>query len=148
MLFSAIIIFNVQKLTITSTKNRELINITKIIDDLLMKNGYSDGLCVLFCTHTTCALTIADLDPGGTDEDYLNAYQTLIPKLVYKHPHNPGHFGDNLLSSTIGVSLVIPVQSASMVLGSYQKVVLFEFAGPRERHITLNFVKDPGGQNL
>lgn len=137
-----------QRLTIRSTKNKEVIDITKIVNDLLMKNGYYDGVCILFCQHTTCALTTADLDPGGTDQDYINAYESLVPKLTYSHPHNPAHFGEHLLSSTIGTSLIIPVTSASMVLGAWQKVIFLEFSGPKERHITLNFIKEEGGMVL
>ena len=76
-----------------------------------------------------------------TYEDYLNAYEALVPKLNYKHPHNPGHFGNHLMTTTLGSSLFIPVQSASMVLGAWQKVALIEFDGPSERHVTLSFIK-------
>ncbi len=48
----------------------------------------SDGICVVFAAHTTCALTTADLDPG-TDQDLLDALRRLLPKISYRHPHDP-----------------------------------------------------------
>jgi|SRR3989344_5865974 len=131
-----------QKLTIPTSDKKQIIDLTKIINDLLVKNATVDGIAFLFCTHTSCALAICDLDPGGTVEDYLNAYAEMVPKITYKHPHDPANFGDHLLATTIGSSLFVPVQSASMVLGAWQKVALIEFAGPKERHITLSFLKE------
>lgn len=129
-------------LTINTTNKREVIDITRIVNDHLIKSNFEEGLCNLSLTHTTCAISIADLDPG-TDEDYLNALEQMIPKLPYKHPHDPSHVSDHILSTLIGVSLVIPVKSASAVLGRWQRIVLFEFNGPKKRRITLTFIPKP-----
>lgn len=130
-----------QKITIKSQKERQIIDITKIINDLLVKNNFSQGILFLFSMHTTCALTTADLDPG-TDEDYLNAYKAITPDLQFNHPHDPSHFPDHFLSTTVGPSLFIPVQSANLVLGQYQKIVLLEFNGPKDRRISLSFLPE------
>lgn len=83
---------------------------------------------------TSAALTCADLDPG-TDLDYLDAFDKIIPKLNYQHPHNPSHTPDHILSALIGTSLTIPVENGQLALGTWQRVVLIEFDGPRERTI-------------
>jgi len=132
----------VQKITIKTTKPKEILDITRVVNDLLIKNFYDKGVLMLFCTHTSCGITTANLDPG-TDEDILAAYDAMIPKLNYNHPHDPSHVGDHIMSSIIGASLSIPVQSASMVLGSWQKVVLVELNGPKERRIAVTFLPEP-----
>jgi len=132
----------VLKLNIATTKKREIIDITKVINDLLIKNNFERGMCLLFISHTTCGLTTADLDPG-TDLDYLDAFDAMFPKLAYRHPHDPSHVGDHIMSSLIGTSLSVPVTSASMVLGQWQKVVLIEFSGPKERHVNVMFLPEP-----
>lgn len=99
----------------------------------------------LFLTHTTAALTTADLDPG-TDQDYLTAFEEMIPQLDYKHPHDPAHMPDHILSTLIGASLTIPVENGQLVLGTWQKVVLIEFDGPRERQIVINFIQPGSGR--
>src|SRR3972149_8330223 len=129
------------KFTITTSKEKGIVDITNLVNDLLIKNGFDEGVFILFVTHTTCALTTADLDPG-TDQDYLDAYGAILPKLDYRHPHDPGHVGDHIASSMIGPGLAIPVTSANMVLGSWQKVILIEFSGPKERHISLTFLSE------
>jgi len=128
------------KFSIKTSKEKEIVDITDIINDLLLKSNFYEGICILFTTHTTCALTTVDLDPGGTDLDYLDFFQSLIPKLNYRHPHDPSHVPDHIISSLIGPGLAIPVNSANMVLGTWQKVALIELNGPKERQITLTFL--------
>ena len=129
----------IQKITISTNQKKEVSDITKILNDLIMKNNYPEGVVLIFLHHTSCALTIADLDPG-TDNDYLMAFEELVPKLNYSHPHDPKHVADHILSATIGTSLVLPVQSANILLGSNQRIVLMEFNGPKERRLSVTFL--------
>src|SRR5581483_7304585 len=90
----------------------------------------------VFAAHTTCALTTADLDPG-TDEDLLDALHKIIPKLKYRHPHDPSHehVHSHLASSIIGPGVTIPVKEGRLALGTWQRIVLIELDGPRERTV-------------
>lgn len=122
------------------TKNKkEVLDITDQINFEIKKLKIQNSLVHLFLLHTTAALTTADLDPG-TDLDMLDAFEHIIPKLRYRHPHNPMHVGDHILSSLIGTSLVLPIENNELILGSWQRVVLLEFDGPRERKIKINFL--------
>ena len=122
-----------EKLVIKSKKKREVIDITDEVASAL-QSSKAVTLCHVFVTHTTAALTTADLDPG-TDLDMLDAFDAMIPKLAYRHPHNPAHVPDHILSSLIGASVLLPVEQGKLVLGTWQRVVLFEFNGPRERQV-------------
>jgi secondary thiamine-phosphate synthase enzyme len=84
-------------------------------------------------------LTTADLDPG-TDKDLLEAVRKIFPEGDYRHPHNPDHVGDHIMSSIIGPSVLVPVKKGELKLGTWQRVVLVELNGRRERTITLNFI--------
>ena len=128
------------KLTIKTSRKEEVIDITDGVNGELKKHNVQNGICNLFLTHTTAALTTADLDPG-TDQDYLDAFEELVPKLSYRHPHDPSHTPDHILSSLIGTSLNIPIEDRKLVLGTWQKVVLIEFDGPRERTVVLNLLQ-------
>jgi secondary thiamine-phosphate synthase enzyme len=127
-----------RRLTIKTHKKREVVDITDRLEELLSKH-YPDrtGMCNLFVLHTTAALTTADLDPG-TDLDMLDAFEELIPKLRYRHPHNPAHVPDHILSALIGTSVVVPYEKGQMLLGTWQRVVLIELDGPRERELTVS----------
>jgi secondary thiamine-phosphate synthase enzyme len=125
---------------IKTHKNKEVIDITEIINDFIKKGKEDNGLIYLFALHTTCALTTADLDPG-TDLDMLDAFKEMIPKLKYRHPHDPSHVGDHIMSSIIGSHLILPFENKKLILGTWQRVVLIELDGPREREIYLRIIK-------
>lgn len=127
------------RIIIKTQKKKEVIDITNKVNEEIEKLEIKEGVCNLFVTHTTCALTTADLDPG-TDQDYLDAFEKLIPKLEYRHPHDPQHTPDHILSSLIGTSITLPVGNGKLILGTWQRIVLIEFAGPQERQIVLNLI--------
>lgn len=119
------------ELTIPTRRSREVVDIT---DDVRAVVEPGARAVVVFVAHTTCAVTTADLDPG-TDEDLLDAVWGMIPKLNFRHPHNPAHAPAHLASSVIGPSVTIPVENGKLVLGAWQRIVLVELDGPRERRV-------------
>lgn len=120
---------------VNTTKSRQVVDLTDNVSDSI-----PDGakLCTVFAAHTTCALTTADLDPG-TDQDLLDAVWSMIPKLQYRHPHNPAHVPAHLASSVIGPSVTVPIDNGSLVLGTWQRIVLVELDGPRDRNLRIIF---------
>lgn len=124
------------RLIIKTTQKREVLDITDLVEDQLAEGNTESGVCHLFVLHTTAALTTADLDPG-TDLDMLDAFEAMMPKLRYRHPHNPAHVTDHILSAMIGTSVSIPFQRNKLLLGTWQRVVLIELDGPRQRELAL-----------
>jgi len=124
----------VNRITINTNKQKEVLDIT---EDINLQLKISAGMVFVFVTHTTAALTTADLDPG-TDLDFLDAIDAIAPNLKYRHPHNPAHTNDHIMSSLIGSSISIPVTKGKLVLGTWQRIVLVELDGPRERNIVVN----------
>jgi secondary thiamine-phosphate synthase enzyme len=125
------------RLSIKTRKKREVLDITDLVEEQLGKNGSASGVCHLLVLHTTAALTTADLDPG-TDLDMLDAFEAMVPKLRYRHPHNPAHVPDHILSALIGTSLSLPFDKKKLLLGTWQRVVLVELDGPRERELAVS----------
>jgi len=129
------------RLTIKTHKKREIMDITQKLEAVLWKQ-YADktGILQLNILHTTAALTTADLDPG-TDLDMLDAFELMIPKLDYRHEHNPEHVPDHILSTMIGTALSLPVETGLLLLGTWQRVVLVELDGPRERELVMSLAE-------
>jgi len=127
----------VRRLAIKTGKKREVRDITDEVENQLS----GSGLCHLLVLHTTAAITTADLDPG-TDLDMLDAWEAMIPKLRYRHPHNPAHVPDHILSALIGTSLSLPFERGKLILGTWQRVVLIELDGPRQRELALSISRE------
>lgn len=95
------------------------------------------GIC--FVTDTTAALTTADLD-SGTDLDMFDAFDAIVPKLEYRHPHDPSHIPDLILSSLISPSLTVPVHNRELVLKTWQRVVRIDFDSPCKRDVLVSVI--------
>ena len=121
-------------LTISTQKKDQILDITDRVESYLHESHTENGLCTVFVAHTTSAITTADLDPG-TDRDFLDALRGMLPHLKYRHPHDPGHAPDHLLSSIIGPSVTVPYANGRLLLGVWQRIVLVELDGPRQRTI-------------
>ncbi len=127
-------------ITKNTTFKKEVLDITEDINTLVKKIKIGKGLCHVFIKHSTCALTILDLDPGS-DKDYLDFLDSLIPKIKFRHPHDPDHFPDHFFSSLIGTSLILPIESFKISLGDWQRIALIELNGPRKRYLKVSFIK-------
>ena len=127
------------KLRLKTTQNRQIVDITDDVADVLREAGNKTGVVMVSAQHTTCALTTADLDPG-TDQDFLDFLNSLIPDIEWRHPHDSAHAPSHLLSSLIGTAVIVPVNDGQLKLGNWQRIILVELDGPRQRELTLNFL--------
>lgn len=124
---------------VSTTEKDQIIDITEQVEEVLRKQDKESGICNIFVAHTTCAITTADLDPG-TDLDTLEFLRKLVPNIKFRHPHDPSHAPDHILSSIIGTSIMIPFEDKKLILGVWQRIVLIELNGPRERSIHISVV--------
>jgi len=121
-----------------STKSkREIVDLTELCRKELPNPQKADGVCHLFLLHTTAALTTADLDPG-TDLDLLDAFDALVPKLKYRHPHDPTHVPDHILSAPVGTSVSVPVKGGGAPLRRMAKDCSYRIRRPsKEKNCNL-----------
>jgi secondary thiamine-phosphate synthase enzyme len=126
-------------LTLATRKKDEVVDITQTVETVLQETQAENGVCIVFVAHTTCALTTVDLDPG-TDRDFLDALRQLLPQISYRHPHDPSHTPDHILSSILGPSLAIPYSNRQLLLGTWQRIVLVELDGPRHRTVHVSCI--------
>jgi secondary thiamine-phosphate synthase enzyme len=127
------------KLKLKTYNNKQVIDITDIVNTYVVKNTNRGKVINIVVLHTTCGITTADLDPG-TDQDYVNFIKELSPAISFNHPHDPEHFPDHMWSTLIGTSVTLPLSEKGLVLGKWQRLVLIEMAGPRERSLELTII--------
>ena len=53
------------EILIQTKKERDIVDITKEVQKIIELKGVKDGLCHLFVSHTSAAITTADLDEGS-----------------------------------------------------------------------------------
>ncbi|HEY5600556.1 MAG TPA: secondary thiamine-phosphate synthase enzyme YjbQ [Patescibacteria group bacterium] len=114
----------------------ELVDITRQVESILNKNKITNGLVNILVKHTTCGLMICENDED-LKRDVKNLIQ-LIPDFNFAHKDGEaGHAKSHILSSIIGHSISLPIADGRLDLGTWQKVMLLELDGPKERELKL-----------
>ncbi len=126
-------------LSIETKDSKEVIDITAKVSALVEK--VDEGICLIFGLHTTCSVMLGEYEPG-LDRDFLNMFEQLKPKGPFMHAHNPDHAPSHLFSSMVGEQVSVPIKNGSLVLGTWQKIMLVEFDGPRSRKVVVQTLSD------
>ena len=88
-------------LHIRTTAVKEIVDLTDRLETVIRKANLQEGLCSLFVTHTTAALTTGEIGEG-TDDDLLVVVEEMIPRIRFQHAHNPAHAWSHMASSLLG----------------------------------------------
>jgi secondary thiamine-phosphate synthase enzyme len=123
-----------------ATKDRKhIVDITATLNRIIQSKKLQNGLCHVFLPHTTAALTTGEMGEG-TEEDFLEVAEKIIPLIKFRHAHDPSHAWSHMAASLIGASLTVPVENGELRLGTWQSVLLVELDGPRERQILVSVI--------
>jgi secondary thiamine-phosphate synthase enzyme len=71
-------------------------------------------------------------------QDLLSVLHAFVPQTTAYVHDSADHVRAHVLSALIGPSLAVPVSSGQLRLGQFQRIVLLEFEGPRERIIEVS----------
>ena len=125
-------------LHISTEQLKQVVNLNDRLQAMIRKAKMQEGLCSIFVTHTTAAVTTGEIGEG-TEQDFLQVVEEMIPRIEFRHAHDPSHAWSHMASSILGPSITIPVSDGKLVLGTWQSVMLVELDGPRKRevHVTL-----------
>ena len=123
-------------ITISTRRDKEVLDITGRVQEFVAQLAARSGLCNVFVTHTTAAITTGE-SIEGTDEDLMEVLERIIPDIKFRHHHNPSHAPDHMISSIVGAGVTIPIGSGKLQLGTWQRVLLVECNGPRKRKVVI-----------
>ncbi len=98
-------------------------------------SGVRTGFCVIYCPHTTAALTIQENADPDVVHDLLLWLNQHIPREQRGFRHAEGNSDSHIKSSLMGHSVTVLIENGSLVLGTWQGVYLCEFDGPRNRTV-------------
>lgn len=123
------------KFTVRTTARTELVEITAEVRDAVRASGVRSGLCVVYCPHTTAAVTIQENADPDVVRDMLLWLNSSVPKDVPGFRHAEGNSDSHIKASLVGPSVTIPIDAGDLVFGTWQGVYFCEFDGPRSRNV-------------
>ena len=114
------------------TDNEGCYDITPTVREAIKKSGADEGMCIVYCPHTTAGITINEnADPDVVKDLLYGLYEAFPDRTEYRH--SEGNSAAHLKASCIGSSVTIIVENGLPILGTWQGVYFCEFDGPRER---------------
>ena len=124
-----------------STPAEGMVDITNEVSAAVRESGVLEGLCIVYCPHTTAAITINENADPDVQNDFIMGMSQSFPELN-GFRHSEGNSDAHIKSSTIGASETIIISGGKLLLGTWQDVYFCEFDGPRTRKF---YVKIMGG---
>jgi len=119
-----------------STKNRnQMIDITGQVRSFVSQSGITNGDVIVYCPHTTAAITINENADPSVPHDILLTLEELLPHHRPGYRHSEGNSDAHCKSSLVGCSEQILIKGESLELGTWQGIFFCEFDGPRSRKV-------------
>ena len=112
----------------------EMVEITDKVRAACAAGNLSDGICVVFCPHTTAGLTINENADPSVRRDIVTALNALVPENA-DYGHAEGNSDSHIKSSLFGPSVTVIVEKGELALGTWQGIFFCESDGPRSREV-------------
>ncbi len=120
---------------VRTSKRSEFVEITEDVRRVVQNENIQDGACIVYCPHTTAAITIQENADPDVVHDTLLWLNQHIPKDLPGFRHAEGNSDSHIKSSLIGSSAMVLVEGGRLVLGTWQGIYFCEFDGPRSRTV-------------
>lgn len=122
------------------TNAREaMLDITPRLEELLAAQGTASGIMAVYTPHTTTGLTINEGADPDVCRDILAHLRTMVPQLP-GFRHAEGNSDAHIKATLFGSSVQIIIDDGRLLLGTWQRVFLGEFDGPRTRTLLVKIL--------
>ncbi|MFA6176440.1 MAG: secondary thiamine-phosphate synthase enzyme YjbQ [Phycisphaerae bacterium] len=118
----------------TTTRN-QMVDITEKIRKAVSDTGITNGSAIIYCPHTTAAITINENADPDVVHDILLTLSEIIPRRRTGYRHGEGNSDAHVKSSLVGCSETIIICAKKLQLGVWQGIYFCEFDGPRKRTV-------------
>ncbi|GAB1408883.1 secondary thiamine-phosphate synthase enzyme YjbQ [Desulfovibrionales bacterium] len=125
--------------SVTTTQRETMIDITPQLRDLVSTHAHNASAMLVYTPHTTTGLTINEGADPDVCRDILTHLRTLFPQRA-DFRHAEGNSDAHLKASFFGSSVHLMVDQGRLALGTWQRVFLGEFDGPRTRSVWVSFL--------
>ena len=130
-------------LQIKSKGENDIIDLTKQTAKVVLDSKLADGIVTVFVVGSTAAITTIEFE-RGLAKDFPEMLSRVAPKeIYYEHEKiwQDGNGHSHVRASLIGPSLTVPFKDGSLILGTWQQIVLVEMdIRHRERKVVFQII--------
>lgn len=123
-------------LTFNTRQRRELIHITRDVEQAVQESGVREGFVLVSAMHITAGVFVNDNEPG-LHQDIWEWLEELAPyRPDYRHHRTGEDNGDaHLKSLLIHHQVIVPITNGRLDLGPWQRIFYAEFDGQRRKRL-------------
>lgn len=131
---------NTDRIVVATNQAQVAIDVTEQVLTALSAAALPDhGVVLVTVPHTTCAITLSEVDDELLRDIVRVARELLAPFEPFEHARNDNpNARAHITASLFGASAMVPIRGNVPVLGTYQRLVLIELDGPKDRHVHLD----------
>jgi len=107
-----------------------MLDIISQLRSAVSNSGIQEGLCTVYCPHTTAAITINENADPDVTADMLRKLSNMVPAYE-NYQHSEGNSDAHIKSTLVGNSAQIIILNGTLLLGTWQGIYFCEFDGPR-----------------
>jgi secondary thiamine-phosphate synthase enzyme len=126
-------------IVVTTLERCQLVDITGEVRRAVRTSGLRDGLCLVWCPHTTAGITVNENADPDVPADLLMGLGRVVDSR-WPYRHGEGNSDAHLKSSLVGCEQTIAVRGGELRLGTWQGIWFCEFDGPRTRRIEITVI--------
>ena len=128
--------FKTEYLWFNTERQREYINITDEVQEIVTQSGVQEGMVLVSAMHITAGIYVNDAE-SGLIADIDKWLEELAPfDINYKHHRTGETNGDSHLKSLlIGHEVIVPITKGQMDFGTWQQLYYAEFDGQRKKRV-------------
>ena len=127
------------ELKINTSKRNELIDITSELQKIVSASKIREGICIVYCPHTTAGILINENADNDVKKDILKMLEKLVPENA-GYAHAEGNSDAHIKSSLIGNNQTLVISNGKIQLGSWGGIFFAEFDGPRQRRVLVQII--------
>ena len=130
--------------SIETKERQQALDVTDAVREIVRRSGAEEGLCHVMVLHSTAALIINETDDPNIGSDLIQALSRSVPEHAgWLHDRIDDNAHAHIKASLLGPSELLAVQAGELVLGTWQRLILMEFDGPRKRRVSVQLVTAP-----
>jgi secondary thiamine-phosphate synthase enzyme len=135
-----------ESLLVQTDQRIELIDVTDAVFERVRLSGVRHGIASLWSMHTTCALFVNEAQKA-LHADILRALEEIVARDADWLHNDPQHSDcdrmnadSHLRAMFLGHSVTVQISDGEPVLGQWQRILVGEMDGPRERTVRLQIL--------
>ena len=117
------------------------IDITSQVGERVARSGVKSGLCHVMVLHSTAAVIVNETADPNIGRDVITALERAVPEHAdWLHDRIDDNAHSHIKAAILGPSELVPVRGGELVLGTWQRLMLLEFDGPRKRSVSVQML--------